>query len=128
LTVGEPEERVGDLLKEEYEVGYVDVELDDEEGVEFLGLGRGMSGIGPTLVPGTCAVALYADPAYSSSPGDTVQHWKRTEDETTEKAEGEGNEVGTEGIGKGGEMERVAVGELGGATGDVVTVDLTTEM
>lgn len=103
VTVTELRERVADRLKEDYEVGYVDVELDEVGEVEFLGLGRGVSGLGPTLGPGTCAVALRADPAYTSGPGDNVQLWRKRED---------------------GTAERVASGELRAAVGDVVTVAL----
>ncbi len=85
VTVAELHERVADRLKEDYEVGYVDVELDEKGKVEFLGLGRGVSGIGPTLPPGTCAVAIRADPANSSSPGDNVQIWRKKNDGTPER-------------------------------------------
>ena len=103
ITVAELRERVADRLKEDYEVGYVDVELDEKGEVEFLGLGRSLAGLGPTLGPGTCAVAVRADPAYTSGPGDNVQLWRRKED---------------------GTVERVASGELRAAVGDVVTVAL----
>ena len=103
ITVAELRERVADRLKEDYEVGYVDVELDEKGEVEFLGLGRSLAGLGPTLGPGTCAVAVRADPAYTSGPGDNVQLWRRKED---------------------GTVESVASGELRAAVGDVVTVAL----
>ena len=103
ITVAELRERVANRLKEDYEVGYVDVELDEKGEVEFLGLGRSLAGLGPTLGPGTCAVAVRADPAYTSGPGDNVQLWRRKED---------------------GTVERVASGELRAAVGDVVTVAL----
>lgn len=103
VTVSELRERVADRLKEDYEVGYVDVELDEKGEVEFLGLGRSLAGIGPTLGPGTCAVALRADPAYTSGPGDNVQLWRKKDD---------------------GTVERVASGELRAAVDDVVTVAL----
>jgi len=103
VTVAELRERVAERLKEEYEVGHVDVELNEEGEVEFLGLGRGVSGIGPTLPPGERAVALRADPAYSSGPGDNVQLWEEIED---------------------GEPERVATGELRASVEDTVTVAL----
>lgn len=103
ITVAELRERVADRLKEDYEVGYVDVELDEKGEVEFLGLGRSLAGLGPTLGPGTCAVAVRADPAHTSGPGDNVQLWRRKED---------------------GTAERVASGELRAAVDDVVTVAL----
>jgi hypothetical protein len=103
LTVTELRDRVAERLKEEYEVGTVDLELDDKGEVEFLGLGRTVSGIGPTLGPGTCAVAVRADPAYTSGPGDNVQVWRKNDD---------------------GRVERVASGELRATADDVVTVAL----
>ena len=103
LTVTELRDRVAERLKEEYEVGTVDLELDDKGEVEFLGLGRTVSGIGPTLGPGTCAVAVRADPAYTSGPGDNVQIWRKNDD---------------------GRVERVASGELRATADDVVTVAL----
>jgi len=102
ITVEELRLRIADRLKKEYGVGYVDVEVDDRGEVKFLGLGRSVSGIGPTLAPGTCAVALRADPAYASSPGDTVRILRN----------------GDTGV------ETVASGELRAAVGDTVTVAL----
>jgi len=103
MTVAELHDRVSDRLREDYEVGYVDVELNGKGEIGFLGLGRGISGLGPTLGPGTCAVAVRADPAYTSGPGDNVQLWTKKED---------------------GTAERVASGELRAAVDDVVTVAL----
>lgn len=100
LTVDELRDRVVARLKDEFGVGYVDLEVDQEGEVEFLGLGSRVSGLGPTLGPGTCAVAVRGDPAYAASPGDQVQLWRRTE----------------------GGLEHAATGELRGAADDVVTV------
>lgn len=100
LTVEELRSRVVDRLKEEFDVGYVDLELDAEGEVEFLGLGSRLSGLGPTLGPGTYAVAVRGDPAYAASAGDVVQLWRKREDG----------------------LERAVSGELRGASGDVVTV------
>ncbi len=102
LTVEELHRQVVQRLKDEFDVGYVDLELGDDGEVEFLGLGSRVSGLGPTLGPGTCAVAVEADPAFAASPGDVVQLWKVDGDEP----------------------ERVAVGELRGAAADVVTLVL----
>lgn len=106
ITVDELLSRVSDRLKEDHEVGYVDIELDDRGEVGFLSLGRSLSGIGPTLAPGTCAVAIRADPANVSSPGDTVQIMRKKED---------------------GTAERVATGELRGTSEETVTVALDKE-
>jgi hypothetical protein len=100
MTVEELRSRVADRIKRHGDVGYVDLELDDSGNVEHLGLGRTVSGLGPTLAPGTCAVAVRADPAYASSAGDTVRLY-------AEKDEG---------------VERVADAELRGAVDDTVTL------
>ncbi|MBP1988137.1 potassium transporter TrkA [Halolamina salifodinae] len=68
-------ERLTTRLKEDYNVGYVDVELDKDGTVTYLALGSRLAGIGPTLGPGTCAVAVEADPATDAGPGDVVQVW-----------------------------------------------------
>ena len=102
LTVDEVRSRVTHRLKEEGDVGYVDVEIGDRGNVRHLGLGRGISGLGPTLAPGTCAIAVRADPAYGSSAGDTVRLFAERD----------------------GGFERVADGELRAAVDDVVTVAL----
>lgn len=62
-------------LKQEYGVGHVDAEFDGRE-VTHLGVGRRVAGIGPTLGPGACAVAIRADPPNGASPGDVVQVWR----------------------------------------------------
>ena len=62
-------------LKQEYGVGHVDAEFDGGE-VTYLGVGRRVAGIGPTLGPGACAVAIRADPPNGASPGDVVQVWR----------------------------------------------------
>lgn len=101
VTVEELRSRLVERLKQEGDIGYVDVEIDDSGDVDFLALGRSISGVGPTLPPGNCAVVVRADPAYGSSAGDTVRLFKK--DET-------------------GEVERVADAELRGAVDDTVTV------
>lgn len=100
LTVDQLRERVTARLKDDYDVGYVDVELDAEGTVSYLGLGRRVAGIGPTLPPGTAAVAAHADPPYAASSGDLVQVWSDAD----------------------GTQTRVATGELRGVHGDAVTL------
>jgi hypothetical protein len=75
LTVEELRERLATRLKEDYDVGHVDVDLSADGTVEYLALGRRAVGLGPTLPPGYVAVALRADPAPDASPGDAVQLW-----------------------------------------------------
>lgn len=101
LTVAELEDRLRTRLADDYGVSQVDVELADDGTVVFLGLGSRTAGIGPTLAPGTVAVAVRADPAYTASAGDLVELWQTDP-----------------------EPERVATGELRGTAGDIVTVVL----
>lgn len=101
LTVGALEERIRDRLREDHGVGYVDVEIEEDGTVTHLGVGGRRRGIGPTLAPGTAAVAVAADPPFAASPGDAVQLWTR-----------------------GGTTERVASGELRATAGDTVTLAL----
>jgi len=100
LTVEQLRERVTARLKDDYDVGYVDVELDEEGTVSYLALGRRVAGIGPTLPPGTAAVAARADPPYAASSGDLVQVWSAAD----------------------GTKTRVATAELRGTHGDAVTL------
>ncbi|WP_156105740.1 TrkA C-terminal domain-containing protein [Halobellus rufus] len=100
-------DRVVARIKEDYGVGYVDLELDDDGTVKRLGLGRRAAGLGTTLAPGFAAVAVHADPGAGASAGDAVQLWRR-------RTEADGTETAT----------RVASGELRAATDDVATVIL----
>ncbi|MCD2200081.1 TrkA C-terminal domain-containing protein [Halobacterium sp. KA-4] len=86
LTVEELRERVVTRLKDDYEVGYVDVELADDGTATYLALGSRTAGIGPTLPPGTAAVGVHADPPNAAGPGDLVQVWQpSTKDQTAER-------------------------------------------
>jgi hypothetical protein len=73
LTVDQLRDRIATRLKDDYEVGYVDAELDADGTVTYLALGRRTAGIGPTLPPGTAAVAVRADPPNAAGAGDLVQ-------------------------------------------------------
>ncbi|MFB6353174.1 MAG: TrkA C-terminal domain-containing protein [Halobacteriales archaeon] len=101
LTVAELRDRLATRLADDYGVGHVDVELADDGTVEYLAVGSRAAGLGPTLAPGSAAVAVRADPPYAASSGDVVELW-RTDPAPT----------------------RAAVGELRAAAGDVVTVAL----
>ncbi|MFB6134756.1 MAG: potassium transporter TrkA [Halanaeroarchaeum sp.] len=81
VSVGELETRLRTRITDDYEVGYVDVEVESDGSVEHLALGRRRAGLGPTLVPGTAAVAVAADPPNAASPGDVVQLWDPEEGE-----------------------------------------------
>lgn len=75
LTVTELQSELAARLREDHEVGYVDVDLAADGTVEFLAVGRRAAGIGPTLPPKSAAVAIRADPPFSATPGDTLQVW-----------------------------------------------------
>jgi hypothetical protein len=99
LSPAERRDRLAARLREDYDVGAVDVEVDDDGEVTFLAVGSRPAGVGPTLAPGVVAVALRADPPAGASPGDVVQVWT-----------------------PGPEPSRVATAELRGADGEVATV------
>lgn len=99
LTVADLEERIATRLREDHGIGRVDLELTAEGEVEYLAVGTRMAGLGPTLGPGTVAVAVRADPAFAASPGDAVQVWTTGDD-----------------------PERVVTAELRGAVEDVATL------
>jgi uncharacterized protein with PhoU and TrkA domain len=102
LTVEELRDRVVTRLKDDYEVGYVDVELEADGTASYLALGRRTAGIGPTLPPGTAAVAVNADPPNAAAAGDLVQVWR---------VDGE-------------DRERITTAEIRGVAEDTVTLSL----
>lgn len=101
LTVEELRDRLVSRLKTDYGVGTVDVELSPDGAVEYLAVGSHTAGIGPTLPPGTNAVAIRADPAFSASTGDLVQVWETDP------------------------LRRVLTAELRGVAEDVVTIAIS---
>ena len=122
-------DRLVTRLKQDYNVGYVDVELAADGTVTYLGLGSRLAGIGPTLGPGTCAVAVEADPASDAGPGDIVQVW--TTPDPAPEAEGDNGGEPIENAADGGmpptapDVEgarRVATAELRATAGETVTL------
>jgi hypothetical protein len=101
LKPAERRDRLVARLREDYDVGTVDAEVDADGTVAYLAVGSRPAGIGQTLAPGAVAVAVHADPPAGASPGDVVQVWQ-----------------------PGPEPSRVATAELRGVDGDVVTVAL----
>jgi len=99
LTVDELRRRLVARLKEDYGVGYVDVDLTAEGTVEYLALGSRAAGLGATIAPGTVGVAIRADPPNNAAAGDQVQVWSAGES-----------------------AERLTTGELRGVAGDTVTL------
>jgi hypothetical protein len=100
LTIEELRDRLERRLKSDYGVGHVDVDLDVDGTVTYLAVGSRQSGLGPTLPPETCAVAVRADPANAASAGDLVQVYRR----------------GGDGV------ERITTAELRGTADDIVTL------
>lgn len=99
LTVEDLRKRLVARLKEDYSVGYVDVDLTAEGGIDYLAVGSRAAGVGATIAPGTVAVAIRADPPNNATSGDRVQVWST------------------------GELsERLTTGEIRGVAGDVVTL------
>jgi hypothetical protein len=101
LTVPELEARIASRLRDDHDVGHVDVEATAEGAVTYLALGARAAGIGPTLSPGAGAVAVRADPAFSASVGDLVAVYRR-----------------------GDHDERLATAEIRGVSGSIVTLAL----
>lgn len=106
VTVGELEDRIRGRLVDDYGVGFVDVAVNADGEVTYLAVGEREAGIGPTLAPGTAAVAVQADPANAASAGDVVQVWAADAS---------------------GEPERVANAEVRAVVDDVVTLALDEE-
>jgi len=99
LTLDELRSRLISRLKEDYSVGYVDVDLTVDGTVEYLAVGSRAAGLGPTIAPGTVAVAIRADPPHNAASGDRVQVWSTGES-----------------------SERLTTGEIRGVAGDAVTL------
>jgi hypothetical protein len=98
LTVDQLRERLVARIESDYDVGHVDVEVTADGEITYLAVGQRVAGIGPTMAPGSVAVAIRADPAYAASSGDVVQIWR---------SDG---------------SERVCNAELRATAGDVATV------
>jgi len=101
LSGEELRERLVARVKSDHGVGYVDVDVTGDGEIEYFAVGSRAAGLGPTLAPGSAAVAVAADPPNNATAGDAVQLW-RTDPEP----------------------KRVATGELRGVAGDAVTVAL----
>lgn len=89
LRVGDLQERLATRLRDDYDVGVVDVTLDASGAVTYLAIGRQPVGLGQSLPPETAAVAVRADPANAASAGDLVQLWERPTDAASVQPNGE---------------------------------------
>ncbi|NHN59922.1 MULTISPECIES: TrkA C-terminal domain-containing protein [Halorussus] len=133
LTVAELRERLVERLRDDYGVAHVDVELADDGTVAYLAAGGRAAGIGPTLAPGTVAVAVRADPAFSAGAGDVVQVWRETPPAGSGDEEGGGDEhpadespssESASAESPDSDPQRIATAELRATAGDVVTLAL----
>ncbi|AFO59394.1 MULTISPECIES: TrkA C-terminal domain-containing protein [unclassified Natrinema] len=104
LTVAELRDRLIARLERDFGIGHVDVDLTADGTVDYLAVGSRPAGIGPTLAPGTVAVALAGDPAADASPGDAVRIWTRDDEDGTAR--------------------RIASGELRATVDDTATLAL----
>ncbi|MDZ7731353.1 MAG: TrkA C-terminal domain-containing protein [Natrialbaceae archaeon] len=102
LTKDQMEAQIAKRLRRDFEVGYVEVTLDPDGTVEDLALGSVPAGIGPTLAPGSIALAIEADPSPDASPGDSVRIWRHDGDR----------------------IERLTTGEVRNTHDDVVTLSV----
>ncbi|QCS44631.1 cation:proton antiporter regulatory subunit [Natrinema versiforme] len=82
LTIEELHSQVIARLKEEHDIGYVDVDIGPDGAVTYLAVGQRAAGLGQTIPPNSVGVAVPTDPPFSASPGDTVQLWRTDGDET----------------------------------------------
>jgi hypothetical protein len=113
LSVDELRDRLAARLKDDYRIGYVDVEITDRGVIEYLAVGSRAAGLGPTLGHGTVAVSIRADPAHAASPGDVVQVWRPARVDPNAGDDEEGTRH---------PPERLLTGELRARSGDVVTL------
>lgn len=104
LSTEERRERLRTRLERDYGVGRVDVDFAEDGTIDYLGVGSKPAGIGPTLTPGSVAIAVLADPAPDASPGDAVDVWRADEDG----------------------VRRVTGAELRATAGDVATIAVDT--
>ncbi|ELZ82332.1 TrkA-C domain-containing protein [Haloferax elongans ATCC BAA-1513] len=135
LSVPELRDRLVSRIKDDHGVGHVDVEIADDGTVSYLALGSRAAGLGPTLGPGTVAVAIRGDPGPGAAAGDPVQVWAvpDSDDEAVTEQDNATDGAGTsappsaaaesETAGSDG-PNRVAFGELRGVTDGVSTVAL----
>ena len=100
LSGEELRDRLVARVKSDHGVGYVDVDVTGDGEVEYFAVGSRAAGLGPTLAPGSAAVAVAADPPNNATAGDAVQLWGDPE------------------------PKRVATGELRGVAGDAATIAL----
>ncbi|WP_424006342.1 cation:proton antiporter regulatory subunit [Haloferax denitrificans] len=76
LSEAELRDRLATRIKDDHGVGHVDVEFEaGGSEVSYLALGSRAAGLGPTLAPGTVAVAIRGDPGSGAAAGDPVQVW-----------------------------------------------------
>ncbi|TKR25991.1 TrkA C-terminal domain-containing protein [Natronomonas salsuginis] len=122
LTLEELRTRFVDRLQTDYGVGHVDVDFAEDATIEYLALGGRESGIGPTLPPGSAALAVRADPPNNASPGDLVQVWTSS-DAGSSPSSAPDADAGTDTTADANSKpQRVTNAEIRGTAGDIVTL------
>ncbi|WP_436932615.1 cation:proton antiporter regulatory subunit [Halosimplex halobium] len=96
--------RLAARLERDFDVGHVHAEIEPDLTVSSLAVGGRPSGIGPSLPPGSVAVAVAGDPPPDASTGDPVEVWT------------DGDDGGL-----------VATGKFRASVGDVATVAVGTD-
>lgn len=100
LSLEKLHERLTARLRQDFDIDHVHLEVADDGSVDSLAIGSRPDGIGPTLPPGTAAVAIRGDPSPAADSGDPVEIWTSGGDSS----------------------QLVAVGTLRATVGDVATV------
>ncbi len=121
--------RLVERIKDDHGVGHVDVDFEDGD-VSYLALGSRAAGLGPTLSPGTVALAVRGDPGPGAAAGDPVQVWTTPSVAAEEPVDTstDGGPTSQTGNGhSGSKPTRVALGELRGVADDVTTIALDEE-
>ncbi|MFC7196264.1 cation:proton antiporter regulatory subunit [Halosimplex aquaticum] len=105
LSDADLEDRLATRLERDFGVGHVHAEIESDLTVSSLAVGARPSGIGPSLPPGTVALAIEGDPSPDASTGDPVEVWIDGDD--------------------GGRL--VATGKFRATVGDVATITVGTD-
>lgn len=100
LSTDELTDRLERRIERDFELGHAHATVTDAGAVDRFAVGARRSRLGPSLPPGTAAVAVEADPASEAARGDPVEVWRD---------DGDGTRL-------------IATGVLRAKLGDVVTV------
>jgi len=82
LSEADLESRLAARIERDFDVGHVHAEIEADLSVSSLAVGRRPSGVGPSLPPGTVAIAVEGNPSPSASTGDPIEVWTAGGDDT----------------------------------------------